>query len=277
MHSYSYPGHIHKARRQFRDILKDKKTFHFIFETRDARIQHLDHPDLNNMGIHIAKRIIFNKLDLLNTNAQQQLFAKYPESFYFSNRNKQIGHSIRDMVDWILDNAIDTYQHQLVHIVGYPNTGKSTLVNQFRNYSLGKSGLKTGNIAGITKKIEKVKFLESPKIDLVDFPGVLVPTKEIEFEVAIQLSIIGCCKFDNVDPFLEAHYLICYLKDFEPSALQTLRIGTELDFSDGELLIEHVGRAFNINKKGNKVDLEKTARFIIQRYKDGKISSNAFV
>ena len=276
--SYSYPGHIHKARRQFKKMLKDKRIYHFVLEARDARLQYLDHPDLHHLRDNVKKMVVFTKLDLLSKEAQSQLFKTYPNSFYYSNRDTTVGNSLSHITNWIINNASTTHEQQLVHVVGYPNVGKSALINQFRAFAHRKSGLRTGNVAGITRHIQKVRFLDNPKIDLVDFPGALVPMREIEFEDAIKLSLIGSCEFVNTekDPHLEAHYLLCYLRDFEPDTLTTLKLEPNLDYQDSTLLLEMVGTGFNIFKKGNEVDLEKTAKFIVQRYRNGKITSSSF-
>ena len=276
INKYSYPGHIHKARRDFKELMMDKRRFHFVVEIRDARLQHLDHPDLHFSRKHIVKVILFTKIDLLSSVEQQKLFMSYKNSFFLSTVNPKLGISLKNLTNYFIENCSSTHENQSVHVVGYPNTGKSTLINSLRSYTIGKSGLKTGNIAGITRHIQKVRFLDNPKIELVDFPGVLVPPSQISFEDALKLSILGSCKFDTIDPFLEAHYLIYFLKEHDPEALNNLKIGHLNDFEEIMDILQAIGKNFNIIKKKQEIDLDKTANFVLQRYKDGKLTSIPF-
>jgi len=75
-----------------------------------------------------------------------------------------------------------------VGVVGYPNTGKSSLINLL----IGKMSAKTGADAGFTKGIQKLRLSEG--ICLLDSPGV-IPTDKYSMinneKIAQQVKVGG--------------------------------------------------------------------------------------
>ena len=54
-----------------------------------------------------------------------------------------------------------------IGVIGYPNTGKSSLIN----FITGKSAVKTSSEAGYTKGMQKIKL--SKGLYLIDTPGII--------------------------------------------------------------------------------------------------------
>jgi len=65
----------------------------------------------------------------------------------------------------------------MVMVVGMPNVGKSSLINSLRRIGVKKGkAAPTGAIPGITRTVAgTIKVLESPKVYLIDTPGVMIP------------------------------------------------------------------------------------------------------
>ena len=74
-------------------------------------------------------------------------------------------------------------------VLGVPNSGKSTLVNNL----CGSARAITGNKPGVTKGKQWVKL--SNNIEILDTPGTLWPNLEVE-ETALELAYIGSIKDD---------------------------------------------------------------------------------
>jgi ribosome biogenesis GTPase A len=82
----------------------------------------------------------------------------------------------------------------MVMVVGMPNVGKSSLINSLRRIGVKKGkAAPTGAIPGITRTVAgTIKVLESPKVYLIDTPGVMIP--HIPDPVsAIKVALTGMC------------------------------------------------------------------------------------
>jgi len=77
-------------------------------------------------------------------------------------------------------------------IIGVPNCGKSTLINNL----CGKASAKTGNMPGVTRGKQWLRF--GADLDLLDTPGVLWPDLKDQ-ETAKHLAFAGCIKDDVLD------------------------------------------------------------------------------
>ena len=77
-------------------------------------------------------------------------------------------------------------------IVGIPNVGKSTLINNLS----GRKGAKTGNLPGVTKGNQWIKL--KGNLELLDTPGILWPKFEDE-EIGLNLAFTGAIKDEILD------------------------------------------------------------------------------
>lgn len=143
-----------------------------------------------------------------------------------------------------------------VGVIGYPNTGKSTVINALK----GKHSAMTSSVSGYTKGKQKVKI--SQKITLIDTPGV-IPYEDKE---EIDSLIIGSIDANKVkDPELAAIQLIEELdgkiEDY---------FGVEKS-EDAEETLEKIALKKNIVKKGKYPDTARMGKEIIMLWQKGKI------
>lgn len=149
-----------------------------------------------------------------------------------------------------------------VGIIGYPNTGKSSLINIL----IGKSSAGTGSDAGFTKNIQKLKLSED--IILLDSPGV-IPEEEysnIDKEKIATQTKLGGRSFSQVK---EPDIVIAKIMEEYPKVLENF-YGIKAD-GDSEKLIEELGKKKGLMKKGGKIDEDKVARIILKDWQTGKI------
>ena len=150
----------------------------------------------------------------------------------------------------------------VVGIIGYPNTGKSSLINIL----IGKHSAGTGADAGFTKGIQKLKMTQD--IMLLDTPGV-IPKKEyssIETSKIAQHTIVGGRSYSQVkDPEM---VIVKIIENYPELLDKHYKIKSK---GDSEILLEKLGKKFNLFKKKGEVDIDKTARKVLRDWQRGEI------
>jgi ribosome biogenesis GTPase A len=143
----------------------------------------------------------------------------------------------------------------IVGAVGYPNVGKSSLINALS----GKGAAKTSSQSGYTKGMQKVKV--DNKILILDTPGVF-PHKEKDAE---KHAKIGAIDYSTIkDPELAALRLIEQEKEL-------IKQYYDVKDDDPEKILEAVGKLRKRLQKGGVIDLESAARLVLKDWQTGKI------
>eukprot|EP00834_Sanchytrium_tribonematis_P000437 NODE_8_length_66115_cov_0.981823.p22 type:complete len:306 gc:universal NODE_8_length_66115_cov_0.981823:47908-48825(+) len=277
---HSYPGHIYKARWELKKILNLKDTHHVIIEVRDSRVATIVHPDLELNYNNCKKIVLFNKLDLIDDTSIASLKRRYPDAIFISKIRSSMIDSIVDVKNSIfsLMNCSDEDQihelplKRLVHVVGYPNVGKTTIVNQLRTLALKKGKQRTANSPGTTRMIEKLRFFENPKIDLVDFPGVLVPPKEMSPDESLKLCLVNSCTLSEPNLELLVHFLLYHIKCYDSMALSHLKIPFDTSSINFDDIMESVANSHGFLIKGGRPNVQKAMTFILNKYRSGSMT-----
>ena len=184
-----YPGHIARAERLLRDQLKNVDC---VVEVRDLRIPlATSHPDVaawlgnggnknNSSGkLHIT---VLNRSDMVDERERSKWVS------YFKHKMKErhvivtdakSGRGIEHVKKIALSVAKEVNEKRIqkgllarpvrTAVVGYPNVGKSALINRL----VGKKACASAPRPGVTRDLRWVRVSE--EIDLLDSPGVLPP------------------------------------------------------------------------------------------------------
>ena len=238
------------------DIILQVLDSNFIEKTRNFELE----KEIKDLGKNLI--FILNKADNININELKLNYNLSELNPYvlFSSKNK-IGQARLRRIIKILSkkNKMPTTR---IGVVGYPNTGKSSLINSL----IGRKRSGTSPHAGFTKGIQKIKL--SKNIYLLDTPGV-VPSKE---ENSISPQIIKKetqTKVKNYNTIKNPGLIVqTIIKDSPGIFDKFYQIKSENDLN---LLLEILGKKFNFLKKGGLVDEERTARKILKDYQEGKI------
>ncbi len=272
-----YPGHMTKTRRQ---IEADLKQVDAVCEIVDARIPMSSrNPDIDSICGSKPRIIILNRMDLADPDATKKWMA------YFRSRGmavvatdcktrrgiSEFQPAVRSVLKEKLErNAARGMNKPLrVMIVGIPNVGKSTLINQIS----GRKGAKAENRPGVTRGKQWVTVDSS--LLLLDTPGILWPKFE-DPEVGMMLAYTGAVKEDIMDIEELACHLMTRLAAHYPQTLQD-RYGIEIpgDATAYDLL-QLTGKKRGFLMARGEINTERMARVLLDDYRAGKLGRLTF-
>lgn len=151
-------------------------------------------------------------------------------------------------------------------ITGIPNVGKSTLINRIAGR---KEAAKTGNKPGVTKGKQWIRLRGG--LEMLDTPGILWPKFE-DPEVGKKIACIGSIREETLDTYTLAGILLDYLRpEYQGLLQERYKLNEdELSQSAEELLLT-IGAHRGYKVSGGRIDWERTARVILDEFRDGKI------
>jgi len=268
---YSFSSHRTGQAKDPKNIVKQKKKFpevaRKVLEESDIILQVLDArftEDTRNP--EIEEYIKLNNKKIINVINKTDLTLKTkinlpPSPYEIISCTKRAGiKKLRNKIKNIA-SKIQKQERIVVGVVGYPNTGKSSVINIL----IGKKSAPTGSDAGFTKGVQKLKL--SQDIVILDSPGV-IPKQEyssVENKKLAKSAKVGARSYSQIkDP----EQIITDLMTEFPNLIQK---HYKIETKSSEYLLEKIGREKNFLKKGNKVDYDKAARLILKDWQQGRI------
>lgn len=265
-----FPGHMAKTKRI---LMEQIRRIDLVIELCDARLPYSSrNPEINTIA-HGKKRIILlNKADLADTKAtsqwirfiQQGGFETYAiDSKKVKSKDiiEKIQHATKDIVDKALEKGIRKTVR--VMVLGVPNVGKSTLINQLR----GKGIAQTGDRPGVTRSNQWVRI--TPYLELLDTPGMLWPRLDDQI-AAKRLCYIGSVKDEVTDQYMLAVSLLEELESCCPEAVIS-RFHIDNIELKGQELLDAVCKGRGWLLKGNQYDYDRAASVVIDEFRAGKL------
>jgi ribosome biogenesis GTPase A len=150
--------------------------------------------------------------------------------------------------------------HTNVLIVGYPNTGKSTLIESLTK---GEKRVGTSPQAGFTRTIQVIKLTNN--IYLIDTPGVIPIDEKNETDIAIK-ACMTADKLEDPMAVVEAIYKLLPRDQFRRL------YSVDLTDQDGpDELIEKLGRKMGRLKSGGLVNEIEVQKAIIRDWQANKL------
>ena len=196
-----YPGHIAKAERKLTESIK---RVDLVIEVRDARIP------LSTGNIHLNKWIkgkkhilVLNRSDMISSNAKE----KWTNWFISININplwcdSKKGTGVKAICNAATNHRLSIDKRRKARgmqirpiralTLGFPNVGKSALINRIANRRVVQSARK----AGVTRSLRWIRLENG--IDLLDAPGIIPPDLKDQ-KSALNLAIcddIGEAAYD---------------------------------------------------------------------------------
>ena len=267
-----YPGHMTKTRRQ---IESDLKQVDAVCEIVDARIPISSrNPDVDAICAGKPRIIVLNRMDLADAAATKMWLSFFREqgmaAVATDCKSKKGISSFQPAVRSVLKEKIARNEAKgmnrplRVMIVGIPNVGKSTLINQIS----GRKGAKAENRPGVTRGKQWVTVDNS--LLLLDTPGILWPKFE-DPNVGMMLAYTGAVKEAVIDTEELACRLAELLLKYYPQTLQD-RYGIEIsEAMPGYQLIEEMGRKRGYLLARGEIHTERMAKVLLDEYRSGKL------
>ena len=267
-----YPGHMTKTRRQ---IEADLKQVDAVCEIVDARIPVSSrNPDIDSICGTKPRIIVLNRMDLADPNATKKWAA------YFKSKGMSViatdcktRKGIADFTPAARTACAEKLERDAargmnrplrVMVVGIPNVGKSTLINQIS----GRKGAKAENRPGVTRGKQWVTV--DSGLQLLDTPGILWPKFE-DPEVGMMLAYTGAVKEGVIDIEELACRLMELLNKFYPQTLLERYKVEAPEGTPGWELIELAGRKRGYLVSGGEVNTERMSKVLLDEFRGGKL------
>ena len=149
-------------------------------------------------------------------------------------------------------------------IVGIPNVGKSTFINQVA----GRKGAKAENRPGVTRGKQWITVDQG--LLLLDTPGILWPKFE-DPEVGMRLAYTGAVKEDVIDTeTLACHFMELLAKFYPQTLLERYKLEAP-EGADGYDLLQLAGKKRGYLVSGGEVNTERMAKALMDDYRSGKL------
>jgi len=267
-----YPGHMTKTRRQ---IEADLKLVDAVCEIVDARIPVSSrNPDIDSICGNKPRIIVLNRMDLADPEAtklwlrffRQKGMAAVAADCKHRKGIAEFQPAVRSVLKEKLerDAAKGMNKPMRVMVVGIPNVGKSTLINQIS----GRKGAKAENRPGVTRGKQWVTVDSS--LLLLDTPGILWPKFE-DPNVGMMLAYTGAVKENVIDAEELAYRLMELLWKYYPEVVrQRYKVDMPQD-TPGYVLLEEAGRKRGFLLARGEINTERMAKVLLDEYRSGKL------
>ena len=271
-----YPGHMAKS---FKELEKNLRQVEIVMILLDARIP------LSSMNPEILKRIsnkpiliLFNKQDLADPNVLK-LWEEYyqKDGYYTLSIDATNPASLRRIYPLVKDVILKEQVERNIRrgrvlapfktmILGIPNVGKSTLINNLT----AKGGAKVENRPGVTRQSQWYRL--SDEFELLDTPGVLWP--KFEKTTGYNLAITGAIK-DDILPLDDiVIYVIKYLlKNYYQEFVSRYNLENTEDIHE---ILDEIGRNYGALLRGAEIDYDRVYAIILKDIRDKRLGGLCF-
>lgn len=261
-----YPGHMHKAQKEMKEVLP---SVDLLIEVLDARIPYSSKmSSLDTLQPTKPCIKVLTKTDLADpksTELWQRHFEQNSHVKTLATTTDEPGKtkSIIDLCRQMLPEKNASVKKINAMIYGIPNVGKSTLINILSDRIIAK----TGNEPAVTKSQQRIDIGNG--ITLLDTPGVLKP-KIVNPNSGYRLAACAAIKDTAIDyediGFYVAEFLIKAYPELIAERFKLDHIpDTEIEF------LEMAAANRGALRSGGRANLHKICEVLINEFRSGKL------
>lgn len=259
-----FPGHMKKALQEMKKQLSKVDAIIYVLDSR-APLACLN-PSFDEVIKGKSVLYAFNKIDMADEGRVSEIAKKFvrEDSDYIilNSTMSGAGNKVRSKLASLCSKKLAKYNAKGVKItiramvIGVPNCGKSTLVNNL----CGKAKAVTGNRAGVTKSNQWLNI--GGGIELCDTPGTLYPNLANQ-DTARKLAFLGSIKDEVTDELELGLELLNYLKS-NFNGLLKARYGEVETLDD-------IAQKRGFKLGGGEYDIERASRALIDDFRKCRI------
>ena len=253
-----YPGHMAKAKREIKEVLKLADIIYLVLDARAPRSSL--NPDLLTLIEDKPILYIYNKGGLADLKRLNEIIASDEIKNYtvvdaLKRTNiKQITIKTDEMLkDYIQKQKERGYKNVMLRsvVIGVPNVGKSSLINTLAK----RKAASVNKLPGHTKSLTWINI--SNLVYLLDSPGVLWPKFEDEI-TGYNLALTGAIKEEILPKEKLANYCFNLLNQKYPNMLSSFYNIDNKNHNDFFTSLAKARGFLNENNEANIVQAQTT-------------------
>lgn len=281
----------------FKTVVEASDVVLYVLDARDpegTRSRKVEQAVLQSRGKRLI--LILNKIDLIPTDVLNKWLDFLKSSFptiplkscpgatNSTSFNKNLSQAVTTSS---LLTALKSYAAKsnfkrsiIVGVIGYPNVGKSSIINSLTSRHGGSSkACPVGNQAGVTTSLREVKI--DGKLKVLDSPGIVFPSekKKSKIDQEAQLALLNALPPKQITDPVPAIMLLLKRIAKSPEMTESFKKHYELPpIPDSNLdefcknFLIHVARKRGRLSKGGIPNLHSAGVSVLNDWRDGKIN-----
>ena len=252
------------------------KLIDLVIELLDARIPYSSkNPDIDRLAANKMRLVVLNKSDLSNEEINKEWLAFYESknipAVLYNSKSKDGISALQNKIREACKEKIERDKRRGIinrsvkaMIVGIPNVGKSTFINNLAK----RNAANTGNKPGVTKGKQWIKI--NPQLDLLDTPGILWPKFEDQ-TIGMHIGYIGSINDEILAKEELAYHLYKELYAISPSFLADRYSAEFKDVENPHEGIEKIAVLRKCFLKNELPDLSKASDLFLEDFRSGRL------